>query len=104
MPLQRYLEGEAHVLPADNNLIRFGMTNGERIIGVELPIDVMRNVYGGGAGDDPLDLYMRNREAIEATASKAYDGITLPNDLMQMGPEDFGGAHGQADVPPAPAV
>lgn len=103
MPLQRYLEGDAHVLPADASLIRFGMTNGERIIGIELPIAVMHDVFGGEADADPLDLYMRNREAIEAAASRAYDGITLPNDLMQMGPEDFG-ARGSASVPPAPAV
>ena len=98
MPLQRYLDGEAHVLPADDSLIRFGMNNGQRVIGIEVPIAVLHSVFGAEA--DPLDLYMRNREAIEAAASRAYDGIELPNDLMQMGPEDFKTADA-AVVPPA---
>ena len=29
MPLTRYLDGGAHILPADETLIRFAMTNGE---------------------------------------------------------------------------
>ena len=35
MPLERYLDGGAHILPADDTLIRFAMTNGERVIGID---------------------------------------------------------------------
>ena len=89
MPLTRYLDGGAHILPADDSLIRFAMTNGERVIGIDVPIPVLRQRFGG---DDraPLDLFARNQAAIEAAASRAYDRIPTPNDLLDMGPEDFG--------------
>ncbi|MCJ2136127.1 DUF1488 family protein [Methylobacterium sp. J-026] len=96
MPLERYLDGGAHILPADNSLIRFAMTNGERVIGIDVPISVLRQHFGGGAERAPLDLFAGNQAAIEAAASRAYDRTKTPNDLLDMGPEDF-------DQPPAPA-
>lgn len=94
MPLTRYLDGGAHILPADESLIRFAMTNGERVIGIDVPIPVLRQHFGADAA--PLDLFARNQTAIEAAASQAYDRTETPNDLLDMGPEDF-------DTPPAPA-
>jgi hypothetical protein len=89
MPLERYLDGGAHILPADETLIRFAMTNGERVIGVDVPIPVLRQHFGGGTDLAPLDLFARHQAAIEAAASRAYDQIETPNDLLDMGPEDF---------------
>jgi hypothetical protein len=89
MPLERYLDGGAHILPADDTLIRFAMTNGQRVIGVEVPIPVLRQLFGGGAELAPLDLFARNQPAIEASASQAYDRTATPNDLLDLGPEDF---------------
>jgi hypothetical protein len=89
MPLTRYLDGGAHILPADESLIRFAMTNGERVIGIDVPIPVLRQHFGGGADLAPLDLFARNQAAIEAAASAAYDKTATPNDLLDMGPEDF---------------
>ncbi len=89
MPLERYLDGGAHILPADETLIRFAMTNGERVIGVDVPIPVLRQHFAGGTDLPPLDLFARNQAAIEAAASRAYDQIETPNDLLDMGPEDF---------------
>lgn len=88
MPLTRYLDGGAHILPADESLIRFAMTNGERVIGIDVPIPVLRQHFGG-ADLAPLDLFARNQAAIEAAASAAYDTTATPNDLLDMGPEDF---------------
>ena len=94
MPLERYLDGGAHILPADDSLIRFAMTNGERVIGIDVPIPVLRQQFGGG-DLAPLDLFARNQAVIEAAASQAYDRTPTPNDLLDMGPEDF-------DTRPAP--
>lgn len=91
MPLTRYLDGGAHILAADDNLIRFAMTNGERVIGIDVPIPVLRQHFAGGADLAPLDLFARNQAAIEAAASAAYDKTATPNDLLDMGPEDFSG-------------
>ncbi|KST57632.1 hypothetical protein AO398_24355 [Methylobacterium sp. GXS13] len=88
MPLTRYLDGGAHILPADESLIRFAMTNGERVIGIDVPIPVLHQHFGG-ADLAPLDLFARNQAAIEAAASAAYDTTATPNDLLDMGPEDF---------------
>ena len=88
MPLERYLDGGAHILPADDSLIRFAMTNGERVIGIDVPIPVLRQHFGGG-DLAPLDLFTRNQAVIEAAASQAYDRTPTPNDLLDMGPEDF---------------
>lgn len=88
MPLTRYLDGGAHILPADESLIRFAMTNGERVIGIDVPIPVLRQHFGG-TDLPPLDLFARNQAAIEAAASAAYDTTATPNDLLDMGPEDF---------------
>ena len=88
MPLERYLDGGAHILPADDSLIRFAMTNGERVIGIDVPIPVLRQHFGGG-DLAPLDLFARNQAVIEAAASQAYDRTPTPNDLLDMGPEDF---------------
>ncbi|WP_342109884.1 hypothetical protein [Methylobacterium sp. SI9] len=96
MPLTRYLDGGAHILPADESLIRFAMTNGERVIGIDVPIPVLRQRFGAGADAAPLDLFARNQAAVEAAASQAYDRTETPNDLLDMGPEDF-------DAGPAPA-
>ena len=96
MPLERYLDGGAHILPADETLIRFAMTNGERVIGIDVPIPVLRQTFGGGDDLAPLDLFARNQAIIEAAASQAYDRTPTPNDLLDMGPEDF-------DTRPAPA-
>ncbi|MCJ2069888.1 hypothetical protein MKK75_13975 [Methylobacterium sp. J-030] len=96
MPLERYMDGGAHILPADETLIRFAMTNGERVIGIDVPIPVLRQHFGAGADVAPLDLFARNQAAVEAAASRAYDRIETPNDLLDMGPEDF-------DTGPAPA-
>ncbi|MDP4003770.1 hypothetical protein [Methylobacterium sp. NEAU K] len=96
MPLERYLGGGAHILPADESLIRFAMTNGERVIGIDVPIPVLRRHFGAGADIAPLDLFARNQAAIEAAASRAYDQTETPNDLLDMGPEDF-------EAGPAPA-
>ena len=96
MPLTRYLDGGAHILPADESLIRFAMTNGDRVIGIDVPIPVLRQRFGAGADEAPLDLFARNQAAIEAAASQAYDRTETPNDLLDMGPEDF-------DAGPAPA-
>ncbi len=95
MPLERYLDGGAHILAADESLIRFAMTNGERVIGIDVPIPVLRQRFGGGAERAPLDLFAGNQAAIEAAASQAYDRTATPNDLLDMGPEDF-------DAQPAP--
>ena len=46
MPLERYLDGGAHILAADDTLIRFAMTNGERVIGIDVPIPVLRQHFG----------------------------------------------------------
>ncbi|TXN51720.1 hypothetical protein FV228_29065 [Methylobacterium sp. WL18] len=91
MPLTRYLDGGAHILAADETLIRFAMTNGERVIGIDVPIPVLRQTFAGGADLAPLDLFARNQAAIEAAASAAYDKTATPNDLLDMGPEDFSG-------------
>ena len=91
MPLTRYLDGGAHILAADETLIRFAMTNGERVIGIDVPIPVLRQHFAGGADLAPLDLFARNQAAIEAAASAAYDKTATPNDLLDMGPEDFSG-------------
>ena len=91
MPLTRYLDGGAHILAADDNLIRFAMTNGERVIGIDVPIPVLRQTFAGGADLAPLDLFARNQAAIEAAASAAYDKTATPNYLLDMGPEDFSG-------------
>ncbi|MGH1589804.1 hypothetical protein ACRBEV_17465 [Methylobacterium phyllosphaerae] len=48
MPLERYLDGGAHILPADETLIRFAMTNGQRVIGIDVPIPVLRQRFPGG--------------------------------------------------------
>ena len=90
MPLTRYLDGGAHILAADDSLIRFAMTNGERVIGIDVPIPVLRQTFGASEGA-PLDLFARNQAAIEAAASAAYDKTPTPNDLLDMGPEDFDG-------------
>lgn len=97
MPLERYMDGGAHILPADESLIRFAMTNGERVIGIDVPIPVLRARFGAGPDVAPLDLFARNQAAIEAAASRAYDRTQTPNDLLDMGPEDF-------DTGPAPAA
>ena len=89
MPLTRYLDGGAHILPADESLIRFAMTNGERVIGIDVPIPVMRQRFGGEPDLAPLELFARNQAAIEAAASQTYDRTATPNDLLDMGPEDF---------------
>jgi hypothetical protein len=89
MPLERYLDGGAHILPADETLIRFAMTNGQRVIGIDVPIPVLRQHFGGGAELAPLDLFARHQAAIEAAASQAYDQTETPNDLLDMGAEDF---------------
>jgi hypothetical protein len=89
MPLERYLDGGAHILPADETLIRFAMTNGQRVIGIDVPIPVLRQRFPGGPDLAPLDLFARNQAAIEAAASRAYDRTETPNDLLDMGPEDF---------------
>jgi hypothetical protein len=96
MPLERYLDGGAHILPADDSLIRFAMTNGERVIGIDVPIPVLRQRFGGAAELAPLDLFARNQAAIEAAASQSYDRTATPNDLLDMGREDF-------DTPPVTA-
>ncbi|GJE10201.1 MULTISPECIES: hypothetical protein [Methylobacterium] len=101
MPLKRYMDGGAHILPADETLIRFAMTNGERVIGIDVPIPVLRRQFGGGDDLAPLDLFARNQAVIEAAASQAYDRTPTPNDLLDMGPEDFGPA--ASGTPPAPA-
>ncbi|MGU3537354.1 hypothetical protein [Methylobacterium sp. A54F] len=88
MPLQRYLTGEAHVLAADPSYLRFGMTNGQRVVAVEVPIALLQDAFGG-TDDDPLTFYDRNRDAIEAAASRAYDRTDTPNDRMEMTAEDF---------------
>lgn len=97
MPLTRYLDGGAHILPADASLIRFAMTDGARVIGIDVPIPVLRRQFGG-ADVAPLDLFARNQAAIEAAASQAYDRTATPNDLLDMGPEDF--AAGPAPAQP----
>ncbi|MDP4022455.1 hypothetical protein Q8W71_07465 [Methylobacterium sp. NEAU 140] len=89
MPLERYMDGGAHILPADDGLIRFAMTNGQRVIGIDVPIATLRTQFGEAGEDAPLDLFARNQAVIEAAASQAYDRGTFPNDLMEMGPEDF---------------
>ncbi|SEG50882.1 hypothetical protein SAMN04488144_12075 [Methylobacterium sp. 190mf] len=88
MPLERYLDGGAHILPADDSLIRFAMTNGQRVIAVEVPVPVLRQQFGG-ADLAPLELFARNQPVIEAAASQAYDRTETPNDLLDLGPEDF---------------
>ncbi|MGU3667787.1 hypothetical protein ACLBX9_26680 [Methylobacterium sp. A49B] len=96
MPLERYLDGGAHILPANESLIRFAMTDGQRVIGIDVPIPVLRQHFGGGAELAPLELFAHNQAVIEAAASQAYDRTETPNDLLDMGPEDF-------DTRPAPA-
>jgi hypothetical protein len=96
MPLERYLDGGAHILPANESLIRFAMTNGQRVIGIDVPIPLLREHFGGGTELAPLDLFARNQTVIEAAASQAYDRTETPNDLLDLGPEDF-------DTRPAPA-
>ncbi|MBE7249184.1 MAG: hypothetical protein INR63_29950 [Actinomycetospora chiangmaiensis] len=96
MPLERYLDGGAHILPANESLIRFAMTNGQRVIGIDVPIPLLREHFGGGTELAPLDLFARNQAVIEAAASQAYDRTETPNDLLNLGPEDF-------DTRPAPA-
>jgi|GEM_PF-1468266 len=98
MPLTRYLDGGAHILPADETLIRFAMTNGERVIGIDVPIPVLRQQFGAKADVAPLDLFARNQAAIEAAASRAYDRTETPNDLLDMGPEDFDTGPAQAQL------
>ena len=89
MPLERYLDGGAHILPADDSLIRFAMTNGQRVIAVEVPVPVLRQQFGGGADLAPLELFARNQAVIEAAASQAYDRTETTNDLLDLGAEDF---------------
>jgi len=79
MPLERYLDGGAHILPADDSLIRFAMTNGQRVIAVEVPVPVLRQQFGGGADLAPLELFARNQAVIEAAASQAYDRTDTPS-------------------------
>lgn len=98
MPLERYLDGGAHLLPADESLIRFAMTDGERVIGIDVPIAVLRQHFGAGADVAPLDLFARNQAAIEAAASRAYERTETPNDLLDMGPEDFDTGPAQAKL------
>ncbi|MCJ2021597.1 MULTISPECIES: hypothetical protein [unclassified Methylobacterium] len=98
MPLTRYLDGGAHILPADGTLIRFAMTDGARVIGIDVPIPVLRQQFGAGADGAPLDLFARNQAAIEAAASRAYDRTDTPNDLLDMGPEDFDTGPAQAKL------
>jgi Protein of unknown function (DUF1488) len=91
MPLTRYLDGGAHILPANESLIRFAMTDGQRVIGIDVPIAVLRQHFGGGTEGAPVDLFARNQAVIEAAASRAYDRTETPNDLLDLGPEDFDG-------------
>ena len=98
MPLTRYLDGGAHILPADDTLIRFAMTDGARVIGIDVPIPVLRQHFAAGADGAPLDLFARNQAAIEAAASRAYDRTDTPNDLLDMGPEDFDTGPAQAKL------
>jgi hypothetical protein len=45
-----------------------------------------------------LDLFARIQAAIEAAASRAYDRTETPNDLLDMGPEDFDAGPTQAKL------
>ena len=93
MTLVRYSSGDPHVLAADENLIRFPMTDGQRVIACEIHADVMRAEFGED-GSAPLDVFMKHRDTIEAAANRGFDSerlAVMDNYLLDVTTNHFAG-------------
>ncbi|MDR7038433.1 hypothetical protein J2X36_003197 [Methylobacterium sp. BE186] len=88
MPLSHNRFDDPHIDRATSEHIRFSMTDGQRIVAGRVPIAALRARLGGDAAD-PLVLYGRCREVVEAAASRRFDRDGAPDAMVDLDSDDL---------------
>ncbi|GEP04004.1 DUF1488 family protein [Methylobacterium oxalidis] len=88
MPLSHNRFDDPHIDRATSEHVRFSMTDGQRIVAGRVPVAALRERFGDDASD-PLALYGRCREAVEAAASRKFDRVGAPDAMVDLDPEDL---------------